>query len=74
VARRRKDDGTDQRLGLFERGLLSFMGPPQLGDVHAPVADLPPRPVDLCPRCGLDRDEHEVVRTARLTYTRCSAD
>jgi hypothetical protein len=85
VARRRRDapengeqgDGAQSRgsrLGFFERSLFSVMGPPQLGDVHAPVPDLPVRPVELCPRCEQPRDEHEVVRTPRLTYTRCAAD
>ena len=58
-------------MGRLERALLSVMGPPQVGDVSAPVRDLPPRPVDLCPTCGGDREQHEVVRTARLTYSRC---
>ena len=63
------------RLGrLFERGLFSVMGPPQLGDLSAPARELPARPVDLCSRCGGDRDAHEVVRTASLTYTRGPAD
>jgi hypothetical protein len=69
--RPRQDDG---RLGRFERGLFAFMGPPELGDLSAPPAQLPARPVERCPRCGLPRDEHEVVRTPHLTYTRCSAD
>ena len=58
----------------FERGLLSVMGPPQLGDPSAPDRELAVRAPDLCGRCGGDRDAHEVVRTARLTYTRCPAD
>lgn len=57
--------------GLFERFLFSFMGPPQLGDVNAPMAELPPPPVATCTKCGLPFDEHEVVRDPRLTYTRC---
>lgn len=55
----------------FERVLFSVMGPPQLGDLSAPPADLPERPVEICPRCERPRDDHEVVRTPRLTYTRC---
>ena len=51
--------------------MFSFMGPPQVGDVHAPVRDLPARPVDVCPTCAQPRDDHEVVRTSRLTYTVC---
>jgi hypothetical protein len=72
--RRQRREGGSGRLGLFERGLFAFMGPPELGDLNAPPAAVPPRPVERCPRCGLPRDEHEVVRTPRLTYTRCSAD
>lgn len=56
---------------LFERILFSVMGPPQLGDLSAPVREPPPRPVSLCTRCGGPRDEHEVVRSPGLTYTRC---
>ena len=70
MARRRRgeaDPGRSPRLGLFERSLFSVMGPPQLGDVNAPVPDLPARPVELCPKCEQPRDEHEVVRTPRLT-------
>lgn len=55
----------------FERFLLSIMGPASIGDPGAPMPELPARPVDLCPTCGGDRDDHEVVREPRLTYTRC---
>jgi hypothetical protein len=60
---------TDRR-GWFERFLLSFMGPPPVGDAHAP---LPPvsSPSPRCPQCGTSYDEHEVVRDPGLTYTRC---
>lgn len=64
-------DGEPRRQSRFERLLFSVMGPPELGDAGAPPADLPPRPVDVCPTCGGPRDDHEVVRTPRLTYTRC---
>ena len=57
----------------FERVLFSVMGPPQLGDVNAPAQEVAPGPVDICGQCGQPRDEHEVVRTPRLTYTRCRA-
>lgn len=60
--------------GRFERLLFSVMGPPELGDVNAPVGVPAARPVDTCPRCGQPRDDHEVVRSPRLTYTRCPAD
>ena len=55
----------------FERVLFSFMGPPQLGDLNAPVRPLPVGPVALCPTCGSPYDQHEIVRDPRLTYTRC---
>lgn len=53
--------------------MFSFMGPPQLGDVNAPVAELPARPVELCTRCRQPYDAHEVVRDPGLTYSRCPA-
>ena len=62
------------RLGrLLERSLFSVMGPPQLGDLNAPAREVT-RPVELCPKCRGPRDDHEVVRGPRLTYTRCPAD
>ena len=57
--------------GRFERVLFTFMGPPQLGDLNAPVRSLPVVPVAPCPTCGQPYDEHEIVRDPRLTYTRC---
>jgi hypothetical protein len=57
--------------GRFERVLFTFMGPPQLGDLNAPVRALPVVPVAPCPTCGQPYDEHEIVRDPRLTYTRC---
>lgn len=66
--------GRNRGQSRFERLLFSVMGPPQLGDAGPPASPRPDRPVELCPRCGQPRDDHEVVRTARLTYTRCAAD
>ena len=72
IFHRRRRPRTDPPVrGRFERVLFSFMGPPQLGDVNAPAADLPARPVELCGKCGQAYDEHEIVRDPRLTYTRC---
>lgn len=72
MANRERKARTDSAgRGRFERMMLSFMGPPELGDLNAPIADLPPRPVELCGRCRLPYDEHEIVRDPRLTYTRC---
>jgi hypothetical protein len=51
--------------------MFSIMGPPQIGDVNAPMPELPERPVDICPTCEQPRDDHEVIRSPRLTYTRC---
>jgi hypothetical protein len=56
----------------WEKLLLTFMGPPQLGDVNAPLPDTP-LPDPVCPRCGWRRSEHEVVRDPGLTHTRCPA-
>lgn len=66
-----KRDGDGR--GRFERLLFSFMGPPQVGDLDAPARELPERPVDMCRTCGQPRDDHEVVRSPSLTYTRCPA-
>jgi hypothetical protein len=61
----RKKDGH-----WFDRFALSFMGPPQVGDLSAPVREIA-QPVRLCPKCGISYDDHEVVRDPRLTWTRC---
>jgi hypothetical protein len=68
-----QDERRPRRRGRFERLMFSFMGPPQLGDLNAPVPVLPKRPVELCTRCRRPYDEHEVVRDPRLTYSRCPA-
>lgn len=60
--------------GWFERFVFRFMGPPDVGDVHAPVRPPRARPVELCERCGRPFDEHEVVRQSRLTYTKCPGE
>ncbi len=57
--------------GRFERFLFSFMGPPQLGDVNAPVTLAPDPAADLCRKCGQSWGEHEVVRTGSMTYAVC---
>ncbi len=56
--------------GRIERLLFSFMGPPQLGDMSAPVRQVE-HPVTRCATCSQPHDEHEIVRTPRLTYSRC---
>jgi hypothetical protein len=50
--------------------MFSFMGPPELGDLHAPVPEVS-RPVEPCGKCRQPYDEHDVVRDPGLTYLRC---
>lgn len=64
-------DAERPRRSLVDRVLFSFMGPPQLGDLSAPAAPLPARPVERCSTCRQPYDDHEVVRDPGLTYTRC---
>ncbi|MEX2289051.1 MAG: hypothetical protein WD794_01835 [Mycobacteriales bacterium] len=65
--RRRKATGR----GWFERFVFSVMGPPQVGDVNAPVT-VPPDPgATLCHKCRRPWDDHEIVRTGSMTYARC---
>ena len=59
-----------QGRGRLERLLFSFMGPPQLGDASAPVRHVEP-PVTICATCSRPHHEHEIVRSPRLTYSRC---
>jgi hypothetical protein len=51
--------------------MFSFMGPPQLGDVNAPLSVQPDPQADLCHRCGRSWGAHEVVRTSSHTYLTC---
>ena len=55
----------------FERALLMVMGPPDVGDLTAPVVHTDAGPVAVCGQCGERRDRHEVVRSPGLTYSRC---
>jgi len=68
---RRAGTGERPGRGWLERVMFSFMGPPQLGDVNAPVRELPAAPVALCPTCRAPYDEHDIVRDPGLTWTRC---
>lgn len=61
---------TSKQRGRFERFLFSFMGPPQLGDPAEPVTPAPGQ-AGRCPTCQRPYDMHEIVRSPRLTYTRC---
>ena len=70
MRRRAQDPG---RLGLFERLMFSFMGPPQVGDGEGAARVRPDRPVERCTRCRQPYEDHEVVRDPGLTYTRCPA-
>ncbi len=62
---------TPRERGRIERFLLSFMGPPAIGDPHAPVPAAATPPIARCSTCGQPYDEHQVVRDPDLTYTRC---
>ena len=68
-----RPSGPGTRAGLLERFLFSFMGPPQVGDVNAPSTMTPDPAADLCHRCGLPWDGHEIVRTPSRTYAQCPA-
>jgi hypothetical protein len=69
IRRGTRAGNTGEPRGFWERILFSFMGPPQLGDPTTPVRQ--PAHVELCPRCHRPYDEHEVVRRATHSYTRC---
>lgn len=62
-----------ERRGFFERILFSVMGPAQLGDPNAPRTVVDDPAAALCRKCGQSYDEHQVVRTGRMTYARCPA-
>lgn len=66
MSRRKHREGR----GRLESLLFSFMGPPQLGDANAPIRHVE-QPVTTCGTCGRPHDEHEIVRSPRLTYSRC---
>lgn len=55
----------------WERFLFSFMGPPQLGDVSAPVTAPEDPSLHLCPTCGRRWEQHTTVRTASRSYRTC---
>lgn len=63
----------ESKVRWWDRVALTFLGPPQVGDVNAPMADLP-EVVELCSTCGRDWAEHEIVRDPGLTYARCPSD
>jgi hypothetical protein len=55
----------------FERFLLSFLGPPEVGDVNAPPSART-RPEDqLCTKCRMPYDNHERVHAPNMTYLTC---
>ena len=47
------------------------MGPPQLGDVHAPRSSAPDPAAELCRKCGQPWDAHQRVRTSSRGYATC---
>jgi predicted RNA-binding Zn-ribbon protein involved in translation (DUF1610 family) len=67
----KKNSGGRRRAGLFERLALSFMGPPSVGDVNAPLTYVPDASAHLCPTCGQDWDRHKRVHATHMTYARC---
>ena len=54
----------------FERFLMSVMGPPSVGDVHAPSTYEVDPADELCPKCGKPFALHERVH-GRITYLVC---
>lgn len=58
-------------MGFFERMMFGVMGPPELGDVSAPVLPLAQRAKEMCSKCHRPVDDHEIVRDPGLTYSRC---
>ncbi len=72
MAKGARGDGSGR--GLFERILFSFMGPPQVGDVHAPRSVQLDPEAALCRKCHSAWSEHEIVRTGSLTYARCPGE
>ena len=54
----------------WDRFLLTFLGPPQVGDVNAPMPVLP-TDTAACATCGTPWSAHEIVRDPGLTYSRC---
>lgn len=51
----------------WERFLLFFMGPAQIGEIgpDRPIHDSP------CSRCGHGLESHKVIRTSRDSYVEC---
>ncbi|MCW2778971.1 MAG: hypothetical protein JWN17_2696 [Frankiales bacterium] len=68
---RRRTGSSDGRLGLFERLLFSFMGPPQIGEDRPREGYVPDPQADLCHRCGRPWTEHGRVHTSSMTYRPC---
>lgn len=69
--RSRSSDGQAGDLGDFERTVLRFMGPPEIGDYAEREGYVADEAALLCPRCGRAWDEHERVHTGTMTYRRC---
>jgi hypothetical protein len=63
-------DEQQPRRGRLERWLLSIMGPPSVGDVHAPLTYTPDPSALLCDKCGRPYDEHGRVY-GNVTYLTC---
>ena len=69
---RRERAGTNE-LAWWERLMLSFMGPPQLGESEVREGFVPDPALDLCSKCSQPLEAHERVHTGSMTYLRCPA-
>jgi hypothetical protein len=69
--RSRRERAATGDLAWWERIMLSFMGPAQIGDYRAPEGYVADEAALLCHRCGRPWDQHERVHTGTMTYRRC---
>jgi hypothetical protein len=58
--------------GKWNRFLLTFLGPPTLGDPSEPPPAPAPEPAP-CPLCGRPLKEHSYVQTNGVRGLRCAA-
>jgi hypothetical protein len=58
-----------RRLGLFNKRMFFFFGPPQLGDSSTPVAEIDRDP--RCPRCGSRESQHTIFRDEKKSFSQC---
>jgi len=62
-----------RRGGLWNRFAWSIAGPPQLGDLRAPIRPSAPD-TDICRRCGEPLVEHEAVHAKGNSLLKCRTD